>query len=88
MQQTEHAVVGEAVEHDLALPPRRHEAGLAHRLEVLGGVGRADARALRQRFDAALPLGELLEHRHAIGMARGLRHGGEPREHGLLGGPA
>ena len=59
---------------ELAVAAVRDQAGPPELLQVLRGVGDGEASALRQRLDAALALGEVLEQLEPVRVSEAPRH--------------
>jgi hypothetical protein len=76
-QQGKNGIVGETVEHELAVPPRRDKPRPPKVLQVLRGVGDGQANPLRQRLDAPLALGQMLQDLKTMGVPEGARDGCE-----------
>ena len=83
-QQADHVVTAEGIEHFQSLLAGNHQPGLTQLLQVLGGIGHAEARDPRQFVHAALALGQKLYQFQAVGVGQCLAHAGKLGEQILL----
>ena len=81
----QHGIVGQPIEDELAVTPRRDQPAAPHVLQVLRGVGHGQLQPVGQHLDAALALRQLLQKLKAMGMSRGLCHGRELAEQDAFG---
>ena len=81
-------VVSQAIDHALAVALRGDQTGAAQLLQVLRGVRHGEANPLGQGFDAARPLGQLLDQFDPMFVAERLGHLGERRPDGSGGSAA
>lgn len=83
-KEIEHGVIRELVEDELSVAAASDETSAPHLLQMLRSIGDGKPGALRQQFDASLPLRQLLQEFEPMRMRERLGDGGELREQGKL----
>jgi hypothetical protein len=81
-------LVGQAIDHALAVTLRADQSDPAQLLQVLRRIGQAEAHPLRQRLNATRSLGKLLDQFHPVLMSQCLGNLGKRRPNSPGGRPA